>query len=472
MDSDCNLFIKNKIENIINNIKSSINELNFKNMQNEINHHILLEYYNLITNNISDQNTIIYFLHIISREINKSVSLIEKQLLLSLLPEFFIPFFTTNIKLTYPYLSRILTCIQSNIVSDIPPAYFGTIFKKIIFYLFNDIDGQNKEPINKDIFEKCQGFCFYNMKIKGINNQSVGIICLNILLNEINYSFLNENNFVIYIWGKLSIYMNSSSFFPKNNLLKYLYDFITKFKDAFKPFVNIAIYKILEFIDNNDTVIRKTSLNILGLLISFYPNEIEPIKNSILQLLLILHNDSDGNIRSKSIYIYNKLKRLYFVSHSINPSRRKNHNLYFYNYGYDNRLNKRVSNSISNITNICHRRALSKNQTNASFSLFHDSNIRKTLDTEPINSKSEINDTSKFSVKNKAEKSNYININRINPNKLDDNKNIGLGELINMVKRKSDNKCRIDDNFSNLINNVKKNNDNILKIRKSKIKEC
>jgi len=303
MNSDNNLFIKNTIENIINNIKSSINELNFKNSQIELSHHILLEYYNLITNNISDQKATIYILHIISREINKSISLIEKQLLLSLLPEFFIPFFTTDIKLTYPYLSRILICIQSNIVSDIPPSYIGKIFKKIIFYLFNDMDGQNKEPINKDLFEKCQGFCFYNMKINEINNQSVGIICLNILLNEINYSFLNENNFVIYIWEKLSIYMDSSSFFPKNNLLKYIYDFIIKFMDAFKPFVNIAIYKILEFIDNNDIIIRKTSLNILGLLISFYPNELEPIKNSILQLLLILHNDSDGNIRNKSIYI-------------------------------------------------------------------------------------------------------------------------------------------------------------------------
>ena len=84
-------------------------------------------------------------------------------------------------------------------------------------------------------------------------------------------------------------------------------------------------------------------------------------------------------------------------------------------------------------------------------------------------------DIQKLSVKNKVEKSNYVNINRINPNKLGVNENIGLRELINMVKRKSDNKCRIDDNFSNLINNVKKNNGNILKVRKSKIekiKEC
>ena len=51
-----------------------------------------------------------------------------------------------------------------------------------------------------------------------------------------------------------------------------------KFKTAFRPFVNMAIYKILEFLDNIDPNIRKTSLNILGLLITYYPFEIQPIK--------------------------------------------------------------------------------------------------------------------------------------------------------------------------------------------------
>ena len=125
------------------------------------------------------------------------------------------------------------------------------------------------------------------MKLKDNNNQSVGIICLNILLTEIDYSFLNKNNFAEYIWEKISLFLDSESFMTKNYLLKYIYDFISKFKTPFKPFVNIAIYKILEFLDNNDANIRKTSLNILGLLISFYPNEIEPIKNSIFKLLTI-----------------------------------------------------------------------------------------------------------------------------------------------------------------------------------------
>ena len=79
----------------------------------------------------------------------------------------------------------------------------------------------------------------------------------------------------------------------------------------------------MEFLDNNDANIRKASLNILGLLISFYPNEIEPIKNYIIKFFTLLHNDKDENIRNKSIYIYNKIQKQYSSSRSTNPIKRK-----------------------------------------------------------------------------------------------------------------------------------------------------
>ena len=85
----------------------------------------------------------------------------------------------------------------------------------------------------------------------------------------------------------------------------------------------------MEFLDNNDANIRKASLSILGLLISFYPNEIEPIKNYIIKLLTVLHNDKDDNIKNKSIYIHNKIQKQYSSSHSINPIKRKKNNLIF-----------------------------------------------------------------------------------------------------------------------------------------------
>ena len=482
MNSENKLSIKSSVETIIKNIRNSINDVVIQNNQIEINQEVLLDYYSLITTNISDQTIIIYILHLISREINKSSSILEKKFLLSLLPEFFIPFFTTDISLTYPYLSRILTTIQSNMQVGIAPVYIGEIFKKIIFYLFNDEEGKNKNEINKDLFEICQGFCLYNMKLMDINNQLVGIICLNILLTEIDYSFLNKNNFASFIWEKISMFLDSQ-FMPKDNLLKYLYDFISKFKMPFKPYVDMAIYKILEYLDNNEPNIRKASLNVLGLLISFYPYEIEPIKNSIIKLLTILHKDKDDNIRNKSIYIYNKIKKQYNSSHSINPikSKGKKHNLYFYDFGYDNWFNKKeiytkkdINNNDNNkySNNTCQKRMLSRNSTIRNLALFNDPLKKKTIKTEPRNSRTDLGDISKFVVNanNNNENKRYCEDEKTpKKNKIvDDNESVGFSELLKMVKIRSDNKCIINNNFSNLRDEIKKNNNGLIQIRKIK----
>ena len=483
MNSENKLLIRNSFDNIIKNIRNSTNESYLKNNPVEISHNILMDYYSLITNNISDYNLTIYILHLISREIKNSVSLLEKKLLLSLIPEFFISFFTKDIELTYPYLTRILTTIQSNILWGIPPIYIGEIFKKIIFYLFNDEEGQNRLPINKDVFEICQGFCFYNMKFKDNNNQLVGIICLNILLTEIDYSFLNKNNFAQYIWEKISLFLDSENFYPKDYLLKYIYDFIPKFKMPFKPFVNIAIYKILDFLDNNDANIRKASLNILGLLISFYPNEIQPIKNSIIKLLTILENDKDDNIRNKSIYIYDKIQKQYSSSHMVNPIKRKKNSLYFYDFGYDDWFSKNELKTNRNTfkNNIFQKNILSRNPTYKSLNILSDNNNaqKKSIYTEPRGSKSDFGEIPKLMPKNKngIENKRYDdinnNINTIKINKLNDNKNVNMGfrELLNMVKKGSDYKFKIDSNFSNLRDENKKNNNGILQIRKIKNKK-
>ena len=196
-----------------------------------------------------------------------------------------------------------------------------------------------------------------------------------------------------------------------------------------------------------------------------------------MQLLVILHNDNDGNIRNKSIYIYNKIKSQYNSSHSINPIKRKKYNLYFYDFGYHKWVKKKPCNSIRFTDNLCQRRFTSRNQTSTSFYLNRDSIRRKTLDSEPLISKSEMGEMPKFSTKRNngnenKNKNNYINIRSVNPDDTDNdsnsNNNIGFRELLNMVKRKSDNKCKIDDNFAGIMDTVKKNKNGLLKIRKIK----
>ena len=482
MNQDKKLLVKKEIENIVDKIHISSLELLENNKKLEISKNILLDYYNLITNIISDESLTNYLLHKISRAINDTSSILEKELLLSLLPEFYIPFINSDMSLTEPYLSRILTSIQSNILSDISPLYIGEIFKKIILNVFNGDDEFNKEAI--DLFEICQGFCLYNMKLNHYNYQLCGIVCLNILLNEIDLSFLNINNYMSYIWGKIDWFLNLKNFVPKEYLLKYIYDLISIYKVPFKPYVNLSIYKILEFIDNKNANIRKNALNVLSLLISFYPNEIKPIKTLIIQLLTILKSDKDENIRNKATYIYNKIDKQY---ETITNTPKKNNKLsYFYyidkstNHNKDNMISESNNeNRINDKKKVARNNKINNNINTKNNSTIKIKEVGGIIDFRQKSCKS-IYENGKYFIRNKKKDLNenkryddkytvnsclnkYININDSN-----DKNEIGFRELLNIVKENSDNKCSAKNNFSNLRDEIKKIDNGLKLIRKIK----
>lgn len=481
MNTDRKLLIRKALEAIIKNIRNSAKKSLLKNNNVEIiSKNILLDYYNLITENISNQKSTIYLLHIISREINNSSSLVEKELLLTLLPEFYVPFINTDISLTDPYLSRILTSIQSNILSEISPLYVGEIFKRIILSIFNEDNELNRETINKELFEICQGFCLYNMRQAQYNYQLCGVICLNFLLNGIDYSFLNIKNYIEYIWEKINFFLSFKNFTPKEYLLNYLFDFITKFKVPFKPYVNLAIYKILEFLDDKNSNIRKYSLNVLSLLISLYPNEIKPIKSLIIQLLTILQNDKNESIRNKSTSIYNKLQKEFMnlSKSTINNHEIKKNKIYFYDLGSNNDSRnknfefKKIDNNRINNKRIVLRKPILPTKLS-----FRKNSIQKNNDAININlnkqNKSMTIERKKVFNRNRIinlkQNNRYFKENAINANKINKfSDGMRLRDLLNVVKKKSDKKCKLTNNFSNLRDEVKKNNNGLLQIRKIK----
>ena len=470
--------IRKKIDSIIKKIINSCQEPSKKNKNEE--KIILLDFYSLITNIIYDQDDTIYLLHIISIKINNSSSILEKEKLLSLLPEFYVPFINSDITVTEPYFSRILTTIQSNILSGISPIFIGEIFKQIIFYVFNEDEEITRVPVNKDLFEISQGFCLYNMKQNQYNYQLCGVICLNVLLNGLDYSFLNINNFIFYILEKINYFFNSKNFIPKEYLLKYLYDLIYKFKSYFKPYAHSTIYKIIEFIDNKKSIIRKNSLNILSLLTSFYPNEIKPIKSLIIQLLEILKKDEDENIRNKSDYIYNKLINEYTslnksykdykkLQNNINLEKDNEYNnkLLFSDNGNqnnDNRINNRriVMRKPIYIPNL-NMNKCQINESNEKISLNPRKDSCRSIGTKsyfPDNKSEMINE-------NKRYYGQATNISFIKNNYIIEN-GIAFRDLLNMVKKNCDKKCKLDNNFSNLRDEIKKNNNGLRQIRKIK----
>ena len=295
---------------------------------------------------------------------------------------------------------------------------------------------------------------------------------------------MNINNHIAYIWEKINFFLSSQSFAPKEYLLKYLCDFISKFNIGFKPYVNIAIYKILEFIDNKNLNTRKNSLDVLSILISFYPNEIKIIQSLILQLLIILQNDEDKDIKDKAIYIYNKIQNqsIPAIKFNNNDYTKKCSYCFFdlsNHIGYNNKNNdKCIQNNPSN--RILNKRIINRKPLYNTYYDFLDNSIKRNNGVkEDIKiRKNSVNIINRRQIFNKSKFDNFNENKRYygentctSVNKsicLTDNEGLGFRDLLTIVKKNSNKKCKINNNFSNLREEVKKNNKGLNQIRKIK----
>ena len=286
------------MEKNLSDLEKILNSIILKIKENDSSHSNILyiEFYNLITENITNQKNITFIFHTISRAIANSEKEEEKENLLKLLPEFFLPF-KNDLSKTFPFLSRILTTIQSNIHSKINLEFISKIFKEIIQILFNDNNNiaQNQ---NKQNYEICQGFCIYNMKQNDELCQICGVLCLKELIINLNF-YLNNSKYMKYLWEKLILFIENDNFGNKIFLLQCFNELIKKCKEKFKQFANITMYKILDFLQDNETELRKEALNILYLLIFHCPKDISSLKNQLIDFISVLQEEKDEFIQNK-----------------------------------------------------------------------------------------------------------------------------------------------------------------------------
>ena len=286
------------MEKNLSDLEKILNSIILKIKENDSSHSNILyiEFHNLITENITNQKNITFIFHTISRAIANSEKEEEKENLLKLLPEFFLPF-KNDLSKTFPFLSRILTTIQSNIHSKINLEFISKIFKEIIQILFNDNNyiAQNQ---NKQNYEICQGFCIYNMKQNDELCQICGVLCLKELIINLNF-FLQNNKYMKYLWEKLILFIENDNFGNKIFLLQCFNELIKKCKEKFKQFANITMYKILDFLQDNENDLRKEALNILYLLIFHCPKDISSLKNQLIDFISVLQEEKDEFIQNK-----------------------------------------------------------------------------------------------------------------------------------------------------------------------------
>ena len=211
-----------------------------------------------------------------------------------------------NKNVYYEYLSPTLNVIQL-LINDQNSELFpsiSNIFAEIIQNtLPTDISAstRNLDMGEKKAYEILQGFCIYNMKYDDKSNRIVGSLCLTKLVE--NCPIVLQNQYTKFIWDNINNFIDKKNFNAKYELLNCLISLILGTENLFCPYANVTLYKVLDFLTDNDWLKRKLALNVIYTLIFYCKEEIMPLKDHIINFLRVLKTDKVKEVREVCLLI-------------------------------------------------------------------------------------------------------------------------------------------------------------------------
>ena len=337
------------------------------------------EFNNLIIDNLDNSDNITYILHYISKEIINNEKFESKIKILILLEKFYNPFKSLNnesdnfsiiFHLYCKYTSQILTILQKMISLNIPPNFISEIFGKIISILFSKNVVKEKDIKKlKKTFEIIQGFCFYNIKQHLYINQINGVLCLKELISRIEY-YIHNKKIIQNIFEKIMLFLDNDNFEPKKELFEILSVFIKKCGKLFEPYINITFYKLLNFIEINDAIIKRKVIDVLYIVLLDFSYEFISISNSIINYLKLLIK------KNNDIYIINKCQNVLSFYNNLNFYS----TYYNYNNSIDNNFNLlKINKSSFSKTTIKKNDSLASKSTKYTSSKKHIKNMKESI---------------------------------------------------------------------------------------------
>ena len=206
----------------------------------------------------------------------------------------------------YQYLSSVLSIIQS-ITKDSNNSIFGQIantYAEIVQNLMpTDISYASEEldMEEKRAYEMLQGFCIYNMKQEEKANRIIGSLCLTKLVE--NCPIVLQEQYMKFIWDNIITFIDTKNYTAKYELLNCLISLILGAEGLFAQYANPTLYKVLDFLTEDDWNKRKLALNVIYTLIFYCKDDIMPLKDHIINFLRVLKTDKVKEVREVCLLI-------------------------------------------------------------------------------------------------------------------------------------------------------------------------
>jgi len=206
----------------------------------------------------------------------------------------------------YQYLSSVLSIIQS-ITKDSNNSIFPSIantFAEIVQNIMPTDIRFASEELNmeeKRAYEMLQGFCIYNMKQEEKSNRIIGSLCLTKLVE--NCPIVLQEQYMKFIWDNIINFLETKNYTAKYELLNCLISLILGAEGLFAQYASTTLYKVLDFLTEDDWNKRKIALNVIYTLIFYCKDEIMPLKEHIINFLKVLKTDKVKEVREVCLLI-------------------------------------------------------------------------------------------------------------------------------------------------------------------------
>ena len=231
-------------------------------------------------------------------------------------------------------------------------SFLGKIFSEIITFLFSE-DNKNKYLISKEysleenkkykLYEKIFNFLREKMQFSDKMTQSFGCLFLTELIE--NCPIIKHQKYLEEVFKLLSKCLEEPGFYCKLDSLNCLISLIFTTEKNFAPYANICLFRVLDYLTDDEWIKRKLSVNIVYTLVFFCKEEILAVKDNIIEFLNVLKEDPVDEIRE---VCYQTLKILQEKNDEDADELEKNNN------NINNQFNEKNNdkNDTDNINNI------------------------------------------------------------------------------------------------------------------------
>ena len=228
--------------------------------------------------------------------------------------------FSFNPKASLLYVDYLLTSLQISATEihrhDFP--YLSKIFADVIKAFFSD-EKSNKNLIKKSylldqnkkikLYEKLLNFCNSNIKTNKKTEQSFGCLLMTEFLEKCPMTKEPKN--LDSLFKLISNYLDDRWFLCKLDLLNCTMSLIFTAGKNFKPYVTLCLFKVLDYLTDEEWMKRKLAINIVYSLIFYCKEEILSVKDNFVEFLYVLQKDPVKEVREVCVRTLNYIDEVY-----------------------------------------------------------------------------------------------------------------------------------------------------------------